>query len=239
MGESATLAPRERIVLPLDVPDLASASHWVEKLRENVGVFKVGLQLFTSAGPDAVKLVHDAGCICFLDLKLHDIPATVAHAVNSAASLGVKYLTVHSGNGRAALRQASAAAQGTGLNLLAVTVLTSLDQMSLEEIGAPEDPASLVLRRAALALDCGIPGLVCSPIECSPIRKQHGSSPILMVPGVRPKGSEAGDQRRIATPAEAIQRGADLLVVGRPIRQAADPVAAAKSISEEIAGALG
>ena len=234
MGESETLAPRERIVLPLDVPDLASAAKWVNLLHGQVGVFKVGLQLFTSAGPDAVKLVHDAGAQCFLDLKLHDIPATVSHAVASAIGLGVEYLTVHAANGRAALSQASEVARGSQLKLLAVTVLTSLDTLSLEEIGATEDPATLVLRRSALAIDSGITGLVCSPMECRAIRAAHGNEPVLVVPGVRPAGSNPGDQRRIATPAQAVQYGADLLVIGRPIRQASDPVAVTASIANEI-----
>jgi len=233
------LSPRERLVLPLDVPGLDDARPWVEQLGSEVGVFKVGLQLFTAAGPAAVRLVHDAGAQCFLDLKLHDIPATVAHAVASAADLGVAYLTLHASNGPACLRAAAEAAEGSKTTLLAVTVLTSLDGEELEAIGMGADPTAAARRLGRLAVDSGVGGLVCSPHECGALRSDLGDDVCLMVPGVRPVGSDAGDQRRTATPAEAIASGADLLVVGRPIRNADDPTIAARAVVSEIASALG
>lgn len=222
----------ERLVFPLDVPDLSAARGLIESLAPEVGVFKVGLQLFTAAGPDAVRAVHGAGAKCFLDLKLHDIPATVAHAVESAARLGVDYLTVHAVSGPRCLEEASRAAGD--IRLLAVTVLTSMGEADLSAIGLSGPPDRAVERLARLAHDSGIDGLVCSPWECSALRRALGDEALLVVPGVRPAGSAPGDQRRVATPAEAVRAGADLLVVGRPIRDAPDPVAAARAIVGEI-----
>ena len=193
----------------------------------------MGLELFTSAGPAAVRAVHEAGAACFLDLKIHDIPATVASAVRSAAALGVRYLTVHASAGPAALAAAARAARGTGTRLLAVTVLTSLDQGELDAIGLLGTPAEAVNRLAAVAHESGVDGFVCSPREVAALRAQLPDA-TLVVPGVRPKGSATGDQRRTATPAEVRAAGADLLVVGRPIRLADDPVAAAHAIADEI-----
>jgi orotidine-5'-phosphate decarboxylase len=232
------VSPRDRLVLPLDVSSLAEAEPWVERLKGEVGVFKVGLQLFTASGPDAVRLVHDSGARCFLDLKLHDIPATVSRAVTSACALGVSYLTLHAVNGPACLEEAASAAQGSGTTLLAVTVLTSLDQPMLDAIGLAGSPESAARRLGRLAVESGIGGLVCSPHECRSLRDDLGAGVRLMVPGIRPAGSDSGDQRRIATPAEAIANGADLLVVGRPIRDADDPVEAARGVVREIADAL-
>lgn len=226
--------PRDRLVLALDVPSLEAARPLVEELGAEVGVFKVGLQLFTAAGPAAVRLVHDAGARCFLDLKLHDIPATVGHAVSAAADLGVEYLTVHATNGPACLRAAARSAEGGGTTLLAVTVLTSMDQGELDAIGLAGDSESAVRRLGKVAVDAGLGGLVCSPRECAALRRDLGDDVRLMVPGVRPAGSAAGDQRRIATPGDAIRSGADLLVVGRPIRDASCRVTAARAIVREI-----
>ncbi len=233
------MSPKDRLVLPLDVESLEEARRWVELLADEVGVFKVGLQLFTAAGPDAVRLVHDAGARCFLDLKLHDIPATVRHAVASARALGVAYLTLHAANGPACLRAAADEAEGGDTTLLAVTVLTSLDGGELDAVGLAGDPEAAARRLGRLATRSGIGGLVCSPHECARLRADLGSDVVLMVPGVRPQGASAGDQRRVATPAMAIESGADLLVVGRPIRHADDPVAAARAIVAEIAEAAG
>lgn len=229
-------AARDRIVFPLDVPDLDDARRWIARLRGEVGVFKVGLELFTAIGPDAVRAVHDAGAACFLDLKVHDIPATMAGATASAARLGVRYLTVHAAAGPAALRAVAQAAEGTKTTLLAVTILTSLDQGELDAIGMQGAPADAAARLAGVARDAGVRGLVCSPHEAKALRSVLGEG-VIVVPGVRPAGAEAGDQRRVATPAQAIAEGADLLVVGRPIRSAADPVAAARAIAAEIAAA--
>jgi orotidine-5'-phosphate decarboxylase len=225
---------RERLVLPLDVPTLDEARAWVSRLHGEVGVFKVGLELFTAAGPDAVRMVHDAGAACFLDIKLHDIPRTVSHAVEAATRLGVRYLTVHAANGPTCLARAAEAAEGGPTRLLAVTVLTSLDAAELAAIGVAKGMKDTVLDRARMAAHAGIDGLVCSPEECGPIRGALGPDVLLVVPGVRPEGSAAGDQKRVATPARAIGDGADLLVVGRPIRDAKDPVAAARAIVAEI-----
>ncbi len=231
--------PRQRLVLPLDVGDLDSARTLVESLRGEVGVFKVGLELFTAVGPDAVRLVHAAGAACFLDLKLHDIPNTTAGAVASAARLGVRYLTVHASAGPAALEAAARAAEGSGTELLGVTVLTSLGEQDLSAIGLGGPPPSAVVRLARLAHDAGLGGLVASPHECAALRQALGPTMHLVVPGIRPEGSARGDQRRAATPTEAVRAGADLLVVGRPIREAADPVAAARAVVAEIARAAG
>lgn len=238
MGASFSEA-RDRLVLPLDVDDLGEAERLIELLKDEVGVFKVGLELFTAHGPRAVELVHQAGARCFLDLKLFDIPATMAGAVSSAVKLGVDYLTLHASAGPAALARCAEIAKESETTLLAVTVLTSMDEAELRALGHSESPAERVLALARLATESGIGGLVCSPEECATLREALGPAPILMVPGVRPEGADHGDQRRVATPRIAIERGASLLVVGRPIRQASDPREAARAIVREIEGALG
>jgi len=225
--------PHERIVFPLDVADLGEAEQWLARLAGEVGVFKVGLELFTAVGPAAVDAVHAAGAACFLDLKLHDIPATVASATRSAARLGVRYLTLHASAGPAALAAAAETVAGTETELLAVTVLTSLDDAALERIGHREGAAATVPHLALLAAEAGVGGMVCSPREVADLRGRLPEA-TLVVPGVRPAGSAADDQRRTATPAEAQAAGADLLVIGRPIRLAPDPVAAARSIAAEL-----
>nr|WP_236605383.1 orotidine-5'-phosphate decarboxylase [Sandaracinus amylolyticus] len=229
---------RERLVFPLDVEDLAEARLWIARLRDHVGVFKVGLELFTAIGPDAVRAVHDADAACFLDLKLHDIPATMAGATASAVRLGVRYLTVHAAAGPAALRAVAGAAANSGTTLLAVTVLTSLDRGELDAIGMRGEPAEAAARLAGVARDAGVRGLVCSPHEVATLRGVIGEGGVIVVPGVRPAGADAGDQRRIATPSDAIAAGADLLVVGRPIRNAPDPEGAARAIASEIEAAI-
>ncbi|MCB9601942.1 MAG: orotidine-5'-phosphate decarboxylase [Sandaracinus sp.] len=230
------MQPKDRLVFPLDVPDLETAKTWITRLAGEVGVLKVGLELFTAAGPDAVRAVHDAGAKCFLDLKLHDISATMASAVRAASRLGVEYLTVHAVAAPAALDAVREAAAGTSTRLLAVTVLTSLDASQLDAIGLQGPPAAAVERLARLATSHGLDGLVCSPEECATLRHTLGDDVLLVVPGIRPEGSARGDQARVATPANARRDGADLLVVGRPIRNAEDPVAAARAIVAEIAG---
>jgi orotidine-5'-phosphate decarboxylase len=229
------MEPRERIVFPLDVADLDEARAWIARLRGEVGVFKVGLELFTAVGPDAVRAVHDAGAQCFLDLKLHDIPATMVGAVTSAARLGARYLTVHASAGPSALRAIADAARSTGTTLLAVTVLTSLDTRELGAIGIAGSPGESAETLARLASEAGLRGLVCSPHEVRALRAVLGDEGTIAVPGVRPAGAEAGDQKRVATPREALDAGADLLVIGRPIRSAPDPVGAARAIAAELA----
>lgn len=220
---------RDRLAFPLDGSDLDAATVWMERLAPRVGVMKVGLELFVAGGPAAVKRVHQHGAACFLDLKLHDIPATMAGAAARAAALGVRYLTVHASAGPIALRETVKAVAGSETRILAVTVLTSLDEAQLTVVGHTQTPSALATRLAEVALGAGVPGLVCSPHEVATLRALS-SAVELVVPGIRPAGSAAGDQKRIATPEAAVADGADVLVVGRPIRDAADPLAAADAI---------
>jgi orotidine-5'-phosphate decarboxylase len=224
----------DRLVFPLDVADLREERLWLDRLEGAVGVFKVGLELFTAAGPDAVRAVHDAGAACFLDLKLHDIPATMAGAVGSAVRLGVRYLTVHASAGTTALQASRDVTRGTGTELLAVTVLTSFDAAELAAVGLGPTPLEAARRLAGVAHRAGVTGLVCSTHELQSLREVVGPEGTLVVPGIRPSGSAHGDQRRVATPGEALEAGADLLVVGRPIRTAADPAAVARALVNEI-----
>jgi orotidine-5'-phosphate decarboxylase len=225
---------RDRLAFPLDGADLDDATAWIEKLAPHVGVMKVGLELFVAAGPVAVKRVHQHDAACFLDLKLHDIPATMAGAAARAAALGVRYLTVHASAGPIALREVAKAVAGSSTRVLAVTVLTSLDEAQLAAVGHAQAPSELAQRLAKVAIGAGIPGLVCSPHEVEALRALS-SAVELVVPGIRPEGSAAGDQKRIATPEAAVKAGADVLVVGRPIRDAADPIAAASAILRALA----
>jgi orotidine-5'-phosphate decarboxylase len=235
------LRARDRLVFPLDVPTLDDARRAATTLAPEIGVLKVGLELFVREGPAAVRLGVDLGLDVFLDLKLHDIPETVERAVTSAAALGARYLTVHAAGGAAMLsRAAEAAARAPSpLTILAVTVLTSLDAADLAAQSIDGPVRDHVLRLARLAWGAGVRGFVCSPAEARAMRDALGEEALLVTPGIRPAGAAAGDQKRIATPASAIADGADLLVVGRPIRDAADPVAAARAIVVEIARAAG
>jgi orotidine-5'-phosphate decarboxylase len=229
---------KERLAFPLDVSSWAEADGLVSVLSDSVGVFKVGLELFTSVGPSAVTHLVERGQRVFLDLKLHDIPATMSRAVEAALRLGASYLTVHTSAGGEALRCAAELTQGTPLTLLGVTLLTSADEHTLTEIGMHGPPADAVLRLATLAMEAGVTGLVCSPMECELLRARLGGDLFLVTPGIRPSGSMFGDQKRVATPAQAIAAGADMLVVGRPIRDAKDPRAAAAHVLEEIERAI-
>jgi orotidine-5'-phosphate decarboxylase len=204
--------------------------------------FKIGPALYLASGPAAIKTVAEHGCV-FLDVKFHDIPATVAAGVSSAARLGVGMITVHAWGGRAMLEAArdaaATAASGTraGPRILGVTVLTSGDASSLREIGITEPPADAALRLARLARACGLHGVVASPLDAPAIRRECGNDWLIVCPGVRPAGAGADDQRRMATPRDAIVAGADMLVVGRPVIRAEDPRAAALAILDEIASA--
>jgi orotidine-5'-phosphate decarboxylase len=235
-----TTTARARLVFPLDFATLAEARIAATRLAPAVGVLKVGLELFVSEGPAAAALGRELGLDVFLDLKLHDIPETVDRAVASAAALGVRYLTVHAAGGVEMLRRAVArAAQAPSpLTILAITVLTSLDTEDLQAQGVEGSPSDHVLRLARLAWGAGVRGFVTSPAEARALREALGPDALLVTPGIRPTGAAAGDQKRIATPASAIADGADLLVVGRPIRDAADPVAAAGAVVAEIERAL-
>lgn len=237
---TAALSAKDRLVFPLDYPTLDQARRGAELVSPSVGVLKVGLELFLREGPAAVRLCQDLGCRVFLDLKLLDIPATVARAVASACSLGVDYLTVHACGGARILEaaQQSAAHENTGLALLAVTVLTSSDHVDLRDAGITGSAETQVLRLAHLATRAGVRGLVCSAQELGALRQQLEDPVLLVCPGIRPAGSDTGDQKRTATPSQAIRDGADLLVVGRPIRDSADPQLSARAIVQEIAAAL-
>lgn len=236
-----TRTARQRLVFPLDFPTLAEARQAAQRLAPAVGVLKVGLELFVREGPAAAQLGEELERELFLDLKLHDIPATVERAVAGAAALGVRYLTVHAAGGAEMLARAAAQAARAPrpLTILAVTLLTSLDAADLAAQGVAGSALDQVLRLARVAWSAGVRGFVASPAEARALRGALGPEALLVTPGIRPAGAAAGDQKRIATPASAIADGADLLVVGRPIRDAADPLAAAHAVVAEIAGALG
>jgi orotidine-5'-phosphate decarboxylase len=231
---------RQRLIVALDVPDAASAINLVNQLEPCCHWFKVGLELFVAAGPAVLEPLVARGHSIFLDLKFHDIPNTVAGAVRSAAALGVRMINVHASGGPAMLSAARAALEGVPdpPQLLAVTVLTSMDQAQVHAVGLKRSPGKQVELVARMCLDAGIRGFVCSPEEVARLRAITGPEGVLVTPGVRPAGGDKGDQRRIATPAEALRQGASYLVVGRPITQAVDPHEAAEGILEEMAGAL-
>ena len=233
-----TMNPQDRLIFALDVPGKKEAEHYAKMLEGVVGCFKIGLELFISEGPDIVKMIQDqSGANIFLDLKLHDIPATVRGALRSAEKLGVQYITIHSTEGEAILETAQEVI-GSGLEVLAVTVLTSTSASSLASLGIREDinTAALVLDRATRAQNSGCPGVVCSGEEAKLVRSKCGGDFKIVVPGIRPEWTcvSGDDQNRIATPSQAIEDGANMIVVGRPIRDAKDPREAAQKIIEEI-----
>lgn len=227
-----------RLIFALDYPTLAEAEAGADRVRDWVGTVKVGLELFARAGPEAVRRVGGLGLDVFLDLKLHDIPVTVERAVARAGELGARLLTVHASGGAAMLERAVRQAEDGGPAIVAVTVLTSLDAGDLAALGVASTPAEQARRLARLAWSAGVRHFVCSPAEAASLRALLGPEARLITPGVRPSGTAAEDQKRIATPGRAIAAGADLLVVGRPIRDAPDPAAAARGIAGEIAQAL-
>ena len=233
MGESVSSAARERLIVALDVSTAREAQALVQRIGEAAGIYKVGLQLFTAEGPRVVRELVSSGRRVFLDLKLHDIPNTVRHAVESTIELGAYMLTVHAAGGAAMLRAATQVA-GDRLNILAVTVLTSLGDDDMQEIGVSGRVADQALRMAELAQNTGCHGVVTSPREASLLRKALGEGFAIVTPGVRPSGTESHDQQRIATPAEAIANGASHIVVGRPITHAPDPAVAAQAIISEM-----
>jgi orotidine-5'-phosphate decarboxylase len=224
--------PANRIIAALDTTDLATALAWARTLGTTVGMLKLGLAFFLAQGPAGVRAVTEAPV--FLDLKLHDIPNTVAGAVSAVLPLGAAMLTLHASGGSAMIAAARHAAEAAGParpKLLAVTVLTSLSAEALAETGVSATPQAQVLRLARLALAAGADGLVCSPLEVAMLRAEIGPGPLLVVPGIRPMGAPMGDQARTLTPLEAVAAGADWLVVGRPITGAADPAGAAAAIA--------
>ena len=226
---TATKAP---IAVALDAPDLPTAAAWADAVSPHVQVVKVGLELFCSAGPDVVAAVRGDAEV-FLDLKLHDIPNTVAGAARSVAPLRPRFLTVHASGGADMIRAAVEAAPD--VTIAAVTVLTSLSAEVLDQVGLAGPPLDAVRRLAALAVGAGAGALVCSPREVAAVRAEVGADTVLITPGVRPVGADVGDQARVATPRQALADGASLLVIGRPITGAADPGAAAAEIAASLA----
>ena len=228
------MTPSERICAALDFPSWERAEPFARAIAPAVGMLKVGLELFAAEGPPAVREAAALGRPVFLDLKLHDIPATVEGAARSAAATGASLLTVHASGGAEMVRAAVRGAGGR-TRIVAVTVLTSLDAAALEAIGLAGPPDAAVARLARLAVAAGAGGLVCSPQEVAQVRAAVGPGPLLVVPGVRPAGAARGDQARVATPEDAVRAGADVIVVGRPLRDAPDPVAAARAIAASVA----
>ncbi|MBL4634923.1 MAG: orotidine-5'-phosphate decarboxylase [Kofleriaceae bacterium] len=223
----------DRLIVALDVPTSSDASALCARLDQQVRWYKIGLELFCSSGPDIVRDFTSAGRKIFVDLKLHDIPATVGRTVKQLSQLGAGLLTVHASGGRAMMEAASAAA-GPGMKILAVTALTSLDQDDLDAVGVQMELSDLVIKRALLAAESGCGGVVASPHEAARLREVLPKGFLIVTPGIRPAGSALGDQKRVMSPAEALAAGADMIVVGRPIRDAANPVSAAQSILEEL-----
>ncbi len=236
MGEEPRVTLKDNpICVALDLTDRAEIMTLAESLESGVGMLKVGLTAYGSCGPTLVSdLAHITDV--FLDLKLHDIPAQVAGAVRAVEPLGPRFLTVHASGGKAMLEAAVGAAED--IEILAVTVLTSLDDGDLSDIGMSGTSSDQVARLADLAMSAGVDGLVCSPREVSLLRSRFGTvsagGPVLVVPGIRPLGSDVGDQRRTMTPAEAIKAGADHIVIGRPITASPDPLATARAVLAEV-----
>ena len=235
---------KDFIIFPLDVPSIGSAKAYVELLADAVGLFKVGLELFIRSGPEIVRYIRAAGTAgVFLDLKFHDIPATVSRAMAGVADLGVTFATVHCGENQNML-QAAVSGGGGRVGILGVTVLTSVSESDLKTAGFSatyhSDLAQLVLKRATEARTAGCTGVVCSGREVQMIKTHLGNDFVAVTPGIRPSWEPGrdDDQKRVVTPAEAVRRGADYLVIGRPIRDAEDPAAAAARIAEEIDTAL-
>jgi len=224
------LSARDRLIVALDFPSRHEAMAIRQTLTGQVGMFKVGKQLFTREGPSIVQQLIDYGEKIFLDLKFHDIPTTVAGAVSAAVSLRVNLVNVHALGGQAMMEAAAQAAAGSGTRVLAVTVLTSLGASQLCAVGLVEPPERLALRLGRLALEAGLDGIVAAPSEVAPLREQLGPAFVILTPGIRLPGAALHDQARVATPAQAVRNGADYIVVGRPITEASDPAAAARGI---------
>lgn len=232
--------PKTRLIVPLDVPNRDAAIQAADRLSGHVGFFKIGLELFTSEGPRLVEEIRGRGEKVFLDLKLHDIPNTVAGAVRSACRLGIQMLTIHASGGPGMLAAACEEAQMSVSPpiLLAVTALTSLSEADVNKLGVPGTAEQWVERLATIAKESGIPGIVSSSKELPMLHRRFGNGLQYVIPGIRPAGAALQDQARAATPGEAIRAGANYIVVGRPILQAADPAKAADEIVKEIEAAV-
>src|ERR1700681_4221184 len=234
--QPTNIAPRDRLIVALDLPDVAAAEAMIARLGDRVTFYKIGYQLGFAGGLSLVRRLADSGKKVFVDLKLHDIGNTVARGVESVAKLGATFLTVHAYP--QTMKAAGEARAGSGLKILAVTVLTSYDDGDLHAAGYRLGVADLAETRAQQARVLGVDGLVCPPEEAASLHKIVGHQMVLVPPGIRPSGTATGDQKRIMTPARAIAAGADYLVVGRPVMEAADPKAAADAIQAEIVQAL-
>lgn len=221
---------RDRLVVAVDVSTRDEILRLVDTLRGTAGIFKIGLQAFIANGPSIVREIVQSGERVFLDLKIHDIPNTAKHAITEAASLGASIATVHAAGGAAMLRECA----NDSLLVLGVTVLTSIDDAELARIGFAGSPLDNAVRLARLTQDSGLRGVVASPLEICAIREACGEGFVILTPGIRPAGSDAGDQRRMMTPRDAVAAGADYIVVGRPITGAADARSAAQRIVEEM-----
>jgi orotidine-5'-phosphate decarboxylase len=235
--QPSKIAPRDRLIVALDLPEVAAAEAIIARLGDSVAFYKIGYQLAYAGGLPLVGRLADAGKKVFIDLKLHDIGNTVARGVESIAKSGATFLTVHAYP--QTMKAAVEARAGSGLKILAVTVLTSYDDGDLHAAGYRFGVSDLVEARAQQAQVLGVDGLVCSPEEAASLHKIVGHQMVLVTPGIRPTGSATGDQKRIMTPGRAIAAGSDYLVVGRPVLEAADPRGAADAIQAEIAQALG
>jgi orotidine-5'-phosphate decarboxylase len=236
VAEVGRLAPRDRLIVALDIPNIGEARGLVERIGDSASFYKVGMELAYGGGLPLVSELASAGKQVFLDLKLHDIPNTVERATAQAARLGAKFLTVHAYP--QTMRAAVAGAKGSGMQILAVTVLTSYDDADLFEAVYRFGVVETVRRRAEQALELGVDGLVASAAEAATVRQIVGPEFVLVTPGIRPAWGAIDDQKRVATPAEAIRNGADYLVVGRPVTQSPDPRAAAEKVVAEIRAAL-
>ncbi len=236
------MKPDNPIILALDVPTMSEALAWVQKTRHQIQAYKIGMQLFYRYGPEIVRRVQEEGSDIFLDLKLHDIPNTVAHAVESILLLNVQLLTVHLSGGRTMLQAAQNVVTGSDLRLLGVSALTSMDANTLQEVfpgSGNISPSDWALDLAGLAVDVGLYGLVCSAQENQGVQSRYGQKLALVNPGIRPAGTDHQDQKRVMTPELAMASGASYLVIGRPILQARDPLQVIGQIREEIAHAVG
>ncbi len=225
------------LIVALDFDDAKTAMQLVDAAGDAVEWFKVGKQLFTREGPGIVKSLKERGKKVFLDLKFHDIPNTVAQAVKSAAASGADMTNVHALGGPEMLKAAAVAGRETGILVVAVTILTSMDEKQMQSVGLSGGAMENVARLAGLTSQCGLPGVVCSALEIETVKKACGADFKLVVPGIRPAGGQRGDQKRVMTPGAATRAGAEFIVVGRPITQAASPVEAAKRILAEITDA--
>ena len=227
------LSPQDRLIVALDFPEIEDARRAVEMLGNEVGVYKIGLELLFRGGAELAEELAEQGEAVFFDAKLLDIGNTVERSVANIAEIGVEFLTVH-GTDQKTMNAAVAGRGRSKLKLLAVTVMTNLDSDDLREQGISMQPEELVVHRARMAIDCGVDGVVASAHEAALLRSELGSDFVIVTPGIRPAGAEIGDQSRVMTPARAISAGADYLVIGRPITQSDDPVTAARMIVSEI-----